>query len=94
MIRTERIPQDLKMLTAYNQQLAAKGCKSYNLDQELQKRDPHDMPAATVPAPKSKSRTNSADPAAAREPQHEKLLSRVILATPAPCPADAIRVWL
>ena len=44
--------QDLKMITAYNQQLAAKGCKSYNLDQELQKRDPHDMPAATVPAPK------------------------------------------
>ena len=46
--------EDLKRLTAYNQQLAAKGCKSYNLDQELQKRDPHDMPAATVPAPKIK----------------------------------------
>lgn len=49
--------QDLKMITAYNQQLAAKGCKSYNLDQELQKRDPHDMPAATVPAPKIKKPT-------------------------------------
>jgi hypothetical protein len=44
--------QDLKILAAYNQQLAAKGCKSYNLDQELQKRDPKDMPSAMVPAPK------------------------------------------
>lgn len=46
--------QDLKMLQAYNRLLVAKGCRSYNLEQELQKRGPNDMPAATVPAVKTK----------------------------------------
>jgi hypothetical protein len=46
---------DLKMLRAYNQLLVAKGCKSYDLDSELQQRDPLATPATTVPPPKGKA---------------------------------------
>lgn len=53
---------DLKMLRAYNELLAAKGCKSFNLDDELQKRGAGDMPSATVPAPPQTPAT---------EPAHE-----------------------
>jgi hypothetical protein len=43
---------DLRMLTAYNQMLVDKGCKSFDLQSQLQQKDPNSMPAATVPAPK------------------------------------------
>jgi hypothetical protein len=46
---------DLKTLRAFNQQLVAKGCKSYDLDRELQQTDPLITPAATVPPPKGKA---------------------------------------
>lgn len=46
---------DLKTLRAYNQLLVAKGCKSYDLDRELQQTDPLVTPAATVPPPKGKA---------------------------------------
>ncbi len=36
--------KDLAMLDAYNQRLATKRCKTFNLAAELQKRDPQDMP--------------------------------------------------
>jgi hypothetical protein len=43
---------DLKKLQDYNQKLAGLGCKSYDLNYELQQTDPHETPAARVPAPK------------------------------------------
>jgi hypothetical protein len=46
---------DLKTLRAYNQLLVAKGCKSYDLDRELQQTDPLVTPSATVPPPKGKA---------------------------------------
>jgi hypothetical protein len=48
--------RDLQMITAYNHRLAEKGCKSYDLDKELRNRDPHELPAATVPARKAESK--------------------------------------
>jgi hypothetical protein len=47
---------DLQKIVAYNRRLAEKGCKSYDLDKELRNRDPHELPAATVPAHKAKSK--------------------------------------
>ncbi len=43
---------DLKKLQDYNQKLAGLGCKSYDLNYELQQTDPLETPAARVPAPK------------------------------------------
>jgi hypothetical protein len=39
-------------LRTYNQRLVEKGCKSYDLDAELAKREMDDIPAPTIPAPK------------------------------------------
>lgn len=43
---------DLAALKSYNEQLAAKGCKSYDLDKELQARGPHQTPTASIAPPK------------------------------------------
>jgi hypothetical protein len=51
-----RHTRDLQMIAAYNHRLAEKGCKSYDLDKELRNRNPHELPAATVPARKPKSK--------------------------------------
>lgn len=40
--------KDRAMLEAYNKQLAAKGCKSYDLNAELQPKDFRVSPAATI----------------------------------------------
>lgn len=48
--------KDRAMLQAYNQQLAAKGCKSYSLDDELKPKDFRVTPAPTV-APPAKAPT-------------------------------------
>ncbi len=53
---------DLKQLQEENQRLVAKGCKSYDLDAELTKKDIDDVPAPTVPPPK-KDKTTVAAPA-------------------------------
>jgi hypothetical protein len=46
---------DVTTLREENQRLVAKGCKSYDLDAELAKKDVDDVPAATVsPAQKNK----------------------------------------
>jgi hypothetical protein len=47
---------DMEKIAAYNRRLAEKGCKSYDLDKELRNRDPHELPAATVPAQKAKNK--------------------------------------
>jgi hypothetical protein len=43
---------DITTLREENQRLVAKGCKSYDLDAELAKKDVDDVPAATVLPPK------------------------------------------
>lgn len=43
-----RYAQDRAQLVAYNQQLAAKGCKTFNLDEELQPK-----PVSATPTPKA-----------------------------------------
>ncbi|MBS0253148.1 MAG: hypothetical protein JSR78_18975 [Proteobacteria bacterium] len=43
---------ELSTLHQYNQRLVTLGCKSYDLDAELNKRDIDDIPAPTIPAPK------------------------------------------
>jgi hypothetical protein len=43
---------DLKMLSDYNQRLVAMGCKSYDLDFELNQKDMNETPMPTVPPPK------------------------------------------
>ncbi|MFT3730294.1 MAG: hypothetical protein QM780_02560 [Hyphomicrobium sp.] len=53
---------DIKKLHDYNQMLVAKGCKSYDLDAELQKKGVDDTPAPTVPAPK-KPKVSATSPA-------------------------------
>lgn len=45
---------DIQALQASNQRLVAMGCKSYDLQKELNETDPHETPAPTVPAPKKK----------------------------------------
>lgn len=45
---------DVKKLHEYNQRLVEKGCKSYDLDAELAKKDIDDVPAPTVLPPKKK----------------------------------------
>lgn len=42
--------KDLDMLEAYNRQLAAKNCKTFDLDAELKSRGATDMPRPTSPA--------------------------------------------
>lgn len=42
----------LKMLSDYNQRLAAMGCKSYDLNFELNQKDKNETPTPTVPPPK------------------------------------------
>jgi TolA-binding protein len=44
--------KDRAMLQAYNNQLKAKGCKSYNLDDELRPKDVKVTPVPTIDAPK------------------------------------------
>jgi hypothetical protein len=46
---------DMKRVRDYNQRLVDKGCKSYDLDYELKQTDPHESPAARVPARKGKA---------------------------------------
>jgi hypothetical protein len=43
---------DLKMLSNYNQRLVAMGCKSYDLDFELNQKDMNETPTPTVDPPK------------------------------------------
>jgi hypothetical protein len=43
---------DVKELHDYNQRLVALGCKSYDLDSELARKEVDDVPTPTVPAPK------------------------------------------
>lgn len=43
-----RYAQDRAMLEAYNRQLAAKGCRSYDLEAELQPKDFRVSPSATI----------------------------------------------
>lgn len=45
---TGQYAKDRAMLEAYNKQLVAKGCKSYDLEAELQPKDFHISPAATI----------------------------------------------
>jgi hypothetical protein len=40
--------RDRAMLAAYNKQLAAKGCKAYDLDAELKPKDFHETPNPTI----------------------------------------------
>ena len=48
--------RDLAMLEAYNRRLAAKNCKTFDLEAELRKTDPADTPRPSVPkTPPSKS---------------------------------------
>ncbi len=44
----------IQKLREYNQRLVEKGCKSYDLDAELQKSDIADVPAPTILPPKKK----------------------------------------
>ncbi len=53
---------DIKQLQEENLRLVAKGCKSYDLNAELAKKDIDDVPAPTVPAPK-KAKTPPSTPA-------------------------------
>jgi len=55
---------DIQSLQAYNQRLVALGCKSYDLQKELNETDPHETPAPTVPAPKKKKTPAAASPPA------------------------------
>ena len=43
---------DLKTLSDYNQRLVAMGCKSYNLEFELNQKDMNETPTPTVSPPK------------------------------------------
>jgi hypothetical protein len=52
---------DIKRLHDYNQRLAAKNCKSYDLDAELKKSEIDDVPAPTILPPK-KAKTPAAAP--------------------------------
>jgi hypothetical protein len=47
--------RDMAMLEAYNRQLAAKGCKSYDLAEELKPKDVMVTPTANVPNAASKA---------------------------------------
>ncbi|CAA2138654.1 hypothetical protein HYPP_01066 [Hyphomicrobium sp. ghe19] len=60
--------EDIKSLQAYNQRLVAMGCKSYDLDSELNKTDLLATPSPTIPAPKKKKTPAAAHPAAAPAP--------------------------
>ena len=48
--------KDRAMLQAYNRQLQAKSCKSYDLDDELRPKDVKVTPVPTVAAPKKRAR--------------------------------------
>lgn len=48
----ERYARDRAVLEAYNQQLAAKGCKTFNLDEELKPKPVTETPEANQPASK------------------------------------------
>jgi hypothetical protein len=43
--------RDLAMLKAYNRQLAAKNCKTFDIEAELKKADPNDTPQSSVAKP-------------------------------------------
>ncbi|WP_045836726.1 hypothetical protein [Hyphomicrobium sp. 99] len=58
---------EIQSLQAYNQRLVALGCKSYDLEKELNEKDPHETPAPTIPAPKKK-KVPAAPPAATAKP--------------------------
>jgi hypothetical protein len=49
--------KDRAMLEAYNTQLAAKGCKTYNLDAELKPKDFRETPTVVTP-PTDKKKSN------------------------------------
>jgi len=53
---------EIKKLHVFNQRLVEKGCKSYDLDAELNKKEIDDIPAPTILPPKKKK------PAAAHNP--------------------------
>jgi hypothetical protein len=62
--------KDRAMLDAYNQQLAAKGCKTFDIDAELKSSDLYDMPGST-PGPataKPAADAKAAAPAVATKP--------------------------
>lgn len=48
----QRYAHDRAVLEAYNQQLASKGCRTFDLDAELQSKDPSETPRPIQPAPK------------------------------------------
>jgi hypothetical protein len=48
----QRYARDRAVLEAYNQQLASKGCRTFDLDAELQPKDAKETPSPTKPAPK------------------------------------------
>lgn len=56
---------EIKELHDYNQRLVEKGCKSYDLDAELNKNEIDDVPAPTIPPPKKK-KTPAASPSPAQ----------------------------
>lgn len=60
--------EEIKSLQAYNQRLVAMGCKSYDLESEINKTDPLETPAPTIPAPKKKKTPAAAPPAATPAP--------------------------
>ncbi len=53
---------DVKQLQDYNQRLVAKGCKSYDLDVELSRKEVDDIPVPTIPAPKKSKAPAAAAP--------------------------------
>jgi hypothetical protein len=57
---------DVKQLQDYNQRLVAKGCKSYDLDMELSKKEVDDVPVPTIPAPKKPKAAAPAAPVPAQ----------------------------
>ncbi|HET6389895.1 hypothetical protein [Hyphomicrobium sp.] len=59
---------DIQWLQAHNQRLVTMGCKSYDLQKELQEKDPHQTPVPTVPAPKKKKTPAAASPTATPAP--------------------------
>lgn len=57
---------DVKQLQVYNQRLVAMGCKSYDLDLELSRKELDDVPTPTIPAPKKAKPTAAAAPVPAQ----------------------------
>ncbi len=57
---------DVQQLQVYNQRLVSMGCKSYDLDLELSKKEVDDVPTPTIPAPKKPKAPAAAAPVPAQ----------------------------